>query len=249
VRTLVFSDVHGEPGIITGVVEHSNYNPDVDRLIFAGDAIEIGGDSLGCLELLDELGAERLLGNHEYAAFTGDPIEPGLLAPDVLQRVNESLTSGRWHLATEADGVLITHAGVSDEYLDNYERAGSVAVFAERLNVAFAQAMQPFGTGESDVLEDPGGPLWWRPGWGAEPLPGVVQVVGHSPREMMRRLSGAEDWAERGIHLVDPYVRGWRLRRFEPPVPVRYAVIEGGAVCGFRSPWTPIPPQADHRFR
>lgn len=50
-RTIIFSDVHGEPGIIRAVVEHSNYTPGVDRLIFAGDAIEIGRDSLGCLEL------------------------------------------------------------------------------------------------------------------------------------------------------------------------------------------------------
>jgi len=50
-RTIIFSDVHGEPSIIAAVVQHSNYRPGIDRLIFAGDAIEIGRDSLGCLQL------------------------------------------------------------------------------------------------------------------------------------------------------------------------------------------------------
>ena len=48
-RTIVFSDVHGEPAIIHRVLEHSGYDPDVDRLLFAGDAIDIGRDSWGCL--------------------------------------------------------------------------------------------------------------------------------------------------------------------------------------------------------
>jgi 3',5'-cyclic AMP phosphodiesterase CpdA len=228
-RTIIFSDVHGEPSIIAAVVEHSNYRPDVDRLIFAGDAIEIGRDSLGCLELLDELGAECLVGNHDYAAFTGMPIEHERIPEDVLQRVGKTLMSGRWHLAAEADGVLITHGGVSELFLDAYEQAGSVAGLVETLNAGLAVAIESYLT-TGDAEFDEAGPLWWRPGWGVEPLPGVVQVVGHSPLEMMRAQRDAEDWETRGIYLVDPYVRGWRMRRFKPPAPVRYAVIEDGNV-------------------
>jgi hypothetical protein len=40
-NTIIFSDVHGEPSIIAAVVEHSNYNPDTDRLIFAGVRIPV----------------------------------------------------------------------------------------------------------------------------------------------------------------------------------------------------------------
>ena len=70
-RTIVFSDVHGEPELIRRVLDHSAYRPGDDRLIFAGDAIEVGRDSAGCLDLLAEIGAECLVGNHEYAAFVG----------------------------------------------------------------------------------------------------------------------------------------------------------------------------------
>jgi len=71
VRTIVFSDVHGEPDIIAAVVAHSGFDASVDRLVFAGDAIEIGRDTSRCLDLLEELGAECLVGNQEYGVFTG----------------------------------------------------------------------------------------------------------------------------------------------------------------------------------
>jgi len=48
-RTIIFSDVHGEPASIRGVLAHSEYRSDKDRLVFAGDAIDIGTDSWGCL--------------------------------------------------------------------------------------------------------------------------------------------------------------------------------------------------------
>lgn len=48
-RTIVFSDVHGEPAIIHRVLDHSHYSPQSDRLVFAGDAVEVGRDSWGCL--------------------------------------------------------------------------------------------------------------------------------------------------------------------------------------------------------
>jgi hypothetical protein len=143
--------------------------------------------------------------------------------------VAKNLASGRWHLAAEADGVLITHGGVSQLLGDDFERAGSVAGLVQALNAALARGVESFvTTGHGEFDEDD--PMWWRPGWGVEPLAGVVQVVGHSPREMMRARRAVEDWEKRGIYLVDPYVRGWRLRSFAPPVPVRYAVIEDGAV-------------------
>jgi hypothetical protein len=47
---------------------------------------------------------------------------------------------------------------------------------------------------------------------------------------MMADTDAAARWAQRGVHLIDPYVRGWRRRGFLPPTPIRYAVIQDGAV-------------------
>jgi hypothetical protein len=44
-RTIVFSDVHGEPDVIRGVVAHSGYVAGDDRLIFADGARRVGVSS------------------------------------------------------------------------------------------------------------------------------------------------------------------------------------------------------------
>ena len=190
-RTIIFSDVHGEPSIITAVVEHSNYNPDTDRLIFAGDAIGIGRDSLGCLQLLEELGAQCLVGNHEFMAAIGDPLECHGLADDDVAWLRQGIRSGRWRLATQAEGVLIMHAGLGITYLTRYQQAGSLSALIHSLN---------------------------------------AEVVGHTPPQLMAHWSPGVDWSAHGIHLVDPNVRDWVCRGFPPPVPLRYAVIQDGAV-------------------
>ncbi len=234
-RTIVFSDVHGEPSIIRGVVEHSGYRPGSDRLIFAGDAIEVGSDSWGCLELLDELDIEFLVGNHEYAAWEGCPIElDSLNRLDVRVQsvVTRHIDAGDWMLAAHADGVLITHAGVGNGFAADLESAGGdVGLLADALNAEFAGAvaMGPGVAVEGVIQED--GPLWFRPGSRPPPLSGVAQVAGHTPPEIMRCHDPARAWAARGLYLIDPFVRRWLARlRYGAPVPVRYAVIEDGEV-------------------
>ncbi len=231
-RVIVFSDAHGEPDTIRGVLEHSGYDPHVDRLLFAGDAIDVGRDSWGCLELLDEIGAECLVGNHEWALFVDWPIEAESVSPEVDRRVRENIRTGRWRVAAEADGVLITHAGVGMLYLSDFDAAGGgdVARFAAALNEEFEGTVENAYLATEGVVHEQG-PLWWRPGIDGPPLPGVTQVIGHTPPEILTRPDDpARYWAERGIHLVDPCVRRWRARGYGDPAPVRYAVIEGGGV-------------------
>jgi hypothetical protein len=229
-RTIVFSDVHGEPGIIRGVIEHSGYAAGDDRLVFAGDAIDIGRDSAGCLALLDELGAEFLVGNHEWGAFIDWGFEP--LAPDVDEAVMRHISAGDWPLAAEADGVLITHAGVSATWASVFAAVAQceVAGFVRALNAGFRDAVDLGVLAEGGVVADDG-PLWWRPrGGDAVGLPGVAQVCGHTPHEILAGWGLDEPAGGCGLYLVDPWVRGWEKRGFCPPTPVRYAVIEGGDV-------------------
>jgi serine/threonine protein phosphatase 1 len=229
VRTIVFSDVHGEPDIIGAVLAHARFDAGADRLIFAGDAIEVGRDSARCLDLLDELGAECLVGNHEYGAFVGRPIEGSRLDRALVDRVTGSIRSGRWRLAAAADGVLVTHAGVGQRLALDSELGGGAELIAQVLNDEFAGAVATRSRKTASVAGY-SGPLWWRPGFDDPPLAGIVQVAGHTPPEIIGEGGSAEDWAARGVHLIDPYVRGWRLRGFRPPAPIRYAVIEDGVV-------------------
>jgi len=235
-RTIVFSDAHGEPSVIEAVLAHSRFRHGIDRLIFAGDAIEVGNDSWRCLELLDELGAEVLVGNHEFAAWEGFPLEyDGLerMDPHVLSRVMQRINAGDWLLAAHADDVLVTHAGVCESFALDFASAarGDVARFVSALNEEFAGAVEagPGVTTEGVIRED--GPLWYRPRDAVPPLRGVTQVAGHTPPEILAGPDPARYWGSRGIHLIDPNVRRWiaRLRCGARP-PVRHALVEDGTV-------------------
>ena len=181
-------------------------------------------------QLLGELGAEFLVGNHEWGAFIDWGFEP--LAAEVEEAVRRHIAVGDWPLAAEADGVLITHAGISATWAGLYAAVarGEVARFVRALNAGFRGAVELGALAAGGVVADDG-PLWWRPhGRDGVGLPGVVQVCGHTPRQIMRAWVPDESLGAHGLHLVDPWVRGWEKRGFGPPTPVRYAVIEDGAV-------------------
>lgn len=232
-RTIVFSDVHGEPAIIRRVIEHSGYRPDADRLIFAGDAIEVGRDSWGCLELLDELDVEYLVGNHEFAVWDGRPIEAEALDLHVQSAVTHRIDSGEWLLAASADDVLITHAGVCDALADDLhsEAGDDVERLVAALNDEFSAAVRMGPGSATEGVVHEAGPLWYRPSEYLPPLSGVIQVAGHTPPEILHGDDAAHAWASRGVYLIDPFVRRWAGRRgYGLPIPLRYAVIEGSAV-------------------
>lgn len=67
-RTLVISDIHGELGLLTALLETVSYNSKMDRLLLLGDYIDRGTDSKATLDKVMELvegGAIALKGNHE----------------------------------------------------------------------------------------------------------------------------------------------------------------------------------------
>ncbi len=61
---LIIGDVHGCRLELLDLLEVAGYEPNM-RLVFVGDLINKGPDSAGVLELVRELGAEVVLGNHE----------------------------------------------------------------------------------------------------------------------------------------------------------------------------------------
>ena len=72
-KTVVIADCHGRTDLITNAI---NDCPDYDRLIFAGDFVDIGPEPEQCLELLLDLNARILWGNHDLAVLFGERIHP-----------------------------------------------------------------------------------------------------------------------------------------------------------------------------
>ena len=68
-RILVFGDIHGNLIALEKLL--TVLEPEVDRLICHGDVVNYGPWSNECVELLDTINCECLLGNHEEAYLEG----------------------------------------------------------------------------------------------------------------------------------------------------------------------------------
>lgn len=64
-RTIIISDVHGCLRELQALLQKLDAKSGYDRLIFVGDLLDRGPDSIGVLRLVQGLGAECVLGNHE----------------------------------------------------------------------------------------------------------------------------------------------------------------------------------------
>lgn len=64
-RTIVIGDVHGCLEELDELLKQVSFVKGSDRLVFAGDLVDRGPDSLGVLRRVIELNAESVMGNHE----------------------------------------------------------------------------------------------------------------------------------------------------------------------------------------
>lgn len=232
-RTIVVSDLHGNARLLTGVLEHAGFS-DGDRLVIAGDLVDVGTDDT--IALADALGATVLAGNHEVAAAIGLQISPQnpetrLLAPELARR----FASGEWPLALAVDGWLITHAGVSTALSDITDRfSGDAEQIADALNhlfrdeIASAVRRMPVSFQDLDryrLIGGEMGPLWFRPlNMGHIPS-GLRQVVGHTPPDALpEHLTSSLE--RHGWLLVEP---GGHAGGRGSAGDLRYAVLQNGA--------------------
>jgi hypothetical protein len=235
-RTIVVSDPQGEPAVFERALACSGFQRGVDRLIVAGDIVGAEPGGAACVAAVEASGAEVLVGNHEMAFFAGDTIDEGPhVDPPLFALVRERVLAGAWKVAAEVEGVIVTHAGVSRSLLPMWERADrDPAMFAGMLNERWRTELPiaergEFGMGASLIL-GPEGPLWWRPLLADSVLPGARQVAGHTPIELLGRGRAARELERRGLHLVDPFTRGWVQAGRPDPPPCRYAVVASSDV-------------------
>jgi len=219
-RAIVLADCHGHPELLLNALKHAQYDMAVDRLIFAGDFLDIGVKPDECFSLLMEQGAEMLWGNHEAAILLGKSISPQDKVSWEWEGTFKKLVRGypKWKVATTHEGVLISHAGVSQIYWRKFGLTPSVEPTAEYFNKRFELILDVREI-EMDFWANDS-PLWFRPGLLA-PLPGVVQVVGHTPPVSI-------PYKDREFYItVDPFAR--QIENY-PATRYRYAIIENGIV-------------------
>ena len=243
-RTFVLSDAHGYPELIQNALDHGGFQPGKDDFVYAGDLLDRGPEPEGCIGLVDRFATEALLGNHEIGVILDFAVYPrtaeSLACRRVLfDRVLNVDPKSAWKAAACVEGVLVTHAGVSSEYepLFHHECGGDVRLLAAYLNQALLAAIgQELETGdwaEDGILGDRG-PTWFRPRPHSSllPLPGLRQVVGHTPP--------VPELEEAGFYMVDPCA----FMGMDDPGRFRYAVIEDGQVRVEEGTLTPLDVQA-----
>jgi serine/threonine protein phosphatase 1 len=88
-RILAISDIHGMHDEFVRLMKLIDYNPDDDHLVFLGDYVDRGPDSISCLQDIKRLtstGAVALMGNHESMLLEViNDLEEGRLSSEDLK--------------------------------------------------------------------------------------------------------------------------------------------------------------------
>lgn len=118
-RTLIIGDVHGCLQELDDLLAAFEPRPGRDRIIFIGDLINKGPDSLGVWRRYRELEAEAILGNHELRLL--EMVDGDAPRGAIYQRIQQEFGDAfptliedvrSWPLFIESDWFLVVHAGL-----------------------------------------------------------------------------------------------------------------------------------------
>lgn len=137
-------DLHGELDMATGLLQQEGFlDAEFGRINYDTTLVQMG-DFLNCVassvvddqrcldheDLFDVL----LVGNHEHPYF-GGPAFSGFHCDYVMMHRLKSLDSrGRYSVALDCDGVLVTHAGVTTELFGTDAATRTSKGWANKLN-------------------------------------------------------------------------------------------------------------------
>lgn len=117
-RTVIVGDVHGCASELEALLEQVGFSSGADTLVFVGDVVARGPDSLGVLGLMDGLGATSVRGNHE-AKLLAWRRHATPLGPD-HDSLSRAFSENHWRVMgamplwidLPQHGLRIVHAGV-----------------------------------------------------------------------------------------------------------------------------------------
>ncbi len=205
-RTVVIGDIHHRTSAVDRIL--SKFRGKYDQVVFLGDYFDCFGDTpdlmRSTLEWLSESVGFRnrvhLLGNHDLSYFF--PRHPQAWCPGwsdakqaVLEGYRGALPLERFSLGVQCGPWLVSHAGMHPGLVP----AGCDAAAIEAL---LAGAKRDLTAGRSSPLfeagrarggdADFGGIAWLDFAREFQPIPGIHQLVGHTPAQGVAR----------GVHLA-----------------------------------------------
>jgi hypothetical protein len=201
-KTLIIPDLHHH-------VENAERwiaSKSADRVVFLGDYVDDFGDNVSDARKTAEWLRRRiettqdvfLLGNHDAPYLF--PENPQLYCPGFTKPkaagIREILTPEHWkrfQLAVIEQGWLLSHAGFHPEWIGPFPLSTLTNSCAAALQRAARGEPDPlFGAGrDRDGFQSVGGPLWMD--WASlVPIPGINQIVGHTPGTKVREKITAD---------------------------------------------------------
>jgi hypothetical protein len=179
---IVCGDIHGKVSIVESVLSDPK-----QTTIFIGDYLDAydatAADQIKCIELIMDAVENRdnvvaLMGNHELSYLYPDYRCSGWNAhtQDYVDN-NRLRMEGTLQLFAVAEGFLITHAGVSDNFLpvDLDRDLASVMGYLDTMPIKRIHEVSRIRSGPDPV----GGPFWCD--WDEfVPIQGIKQIVGHT---------------------------------------------------------------------
>jgi len=191
-RTAVIGDIHGREGW-KKIVDQEKW----DRVVFNGDYFDTheGISPAQQLHNFKEIvtyaeahpEVTLLIGNHDFHYFPGLASErySGYQPEDAIE-INAALRKAiaiLW-VAAEDQGFLITHAGVTEPWLQRHMINANDGDLADAINLAYDQWPEKFrffmldrsGYGDHELQ----GPLWVRPAALESAFAVPKQIVGHT---------------------------------------------------------------------
>lgn len=226
-RTILFADVHGNLNVLENIVKASKME-EADRVIFLGDFCDRGPKSVACLNRIEELRAEFIMGNHELAHMINTPLgrkhyDYSLDDDGTTQRMRDIFLAGNMPIATNVDDILITHAGLSILYANSLGISLEMTIddIVRELNKCGKDLVTYDGYSglysyddRNEIATNPFSVMWWRP-WteAAEYLRGeskeaaelpypVRQIFGHSAKEWYNKQQ-KKILVEVNAHTID----------------------------------------------
>ncbi len=117
-KTVIVGDVHGCTGELEELLETVRYDKGKDRIVFVGDLVARGPDSVGTLNLARKLGARIVRGNLEERLLAWR--HRGKAISSDHERVAAELSDAHWRLLESTPfwvdlpehGVRVVHGGV-----------------------------------------------------------------------------------------------------------------------------------------
>lgn len=196
--TFVVPDAHGNLDLLAGLLKHAGIlDENLDRVgrdevrtVQLGDLcyckISSIADDHRCLDHVEDWFDVYLVGNHEHPYF-GGPAFTGFHRDIALHhRLRTLQATGLIHPCLLVDGILLTHAGVTDEWA--LPRAEDVDTYLRRWwrdDPAHASVFWTIGRVRGGWA-DTGGILWSD--WHEPKAKHLKQIFGHTPGSDVRRI-------------------------------------------------------------